>query len=129
MAFLKLIQPLLRQPVKRRTSTGLSAASSNYYGGLDRIINASALRKSRSRCVHTNNNMTRHPLVAPTDADAQELFRRMDSQPGSLLSKDKKDDITKYTQDWTVRTSTSQNISKKTWPLAFPPSWRMCFAD
>jgi hypothetical protein len=46
------------------------------------------------------------PLASPTDADATELFHRMNSRPESILSKDASK-LAKYNQDWTVRRSRS----------------------
>lgn len=50
-------------------------------------------------------------LVAPTDHDARELFHRMNSRPGSIITKDGSfagdggnDMLAKYNQDWTVGT-------------------------
>ena len=40
-------------------------------------------------------------LNVPTSDDAQQLFLRMDSRRGSLITE--KDRLIKYNQDWTVR--------------------------
>lgn len=40
-------------------------------------------------------------LVSPTEADARELFQRMNSRPDSIISQDSSR-LAKYNQDWTV---------------------------
>jgi hypothetical protein len=40
-------------------------------------------------------------LIMPTQADADELFQRMNARPGSIIVNDESN-LAKYNQDWTV---------------------------
>jgi hypothetical protein len=65
---------------------------------------------SPARIIHRHRRSIAS-LSTPTDADKEELFRRLNHRPNSVITDKENGRLSKYNQDWMVRVNSPSTTS------------------